>query len=113
MFTRKTIQEDREQTLPFAFISVRTQSRIPGLVKRPQWNSSDAICKYLADKTQSDLYLKGLNKERAVVDQWLSFCSTHIFIAAGKVLFYRVFAPILELSVDKGRNGSVRSIYRY
>jgi glutathione S-transferase len=61
---------------------------------------SNAIIKYLAQKHKSVLYPSGL-KERAAVDQWMDFVSLHIGAAMGRVLYNRVFAPIIGTEVDQ------------
>jgi len=61
---------------------------------------SDAICKYLASKTASDLYPANL-KNRALVDQWVDFASIHINTAMGKVLFNRVFYRFAKIQQDE------------
>ncbi len=61
---------------------------------------SSTIIKYLADKQGSDLYPKEL-KQRAVVDQWIDFSTIHIGGAMVKVLFNKMFAPMMGMPVDE------------
>ena len=61
---------------------------------------SDAIIKYLASKKNSPIYPSGL-KERAIVDQWIDFVTIHVGGAMSKVLFNRVFAPVIKVPVDE------------
>lgn len=61
---------------------------------------SNAIIKYLADKAGSSLYPKD-PKERAIVDQWIDFVSHHVGTAMGRVVFNRVFAPVLKMEADE------------
>lgn len=61
---------------------------------------SNAICRYLADKEQSNIYPKGL-KERAVVDSWMDFGSMHVGLAVSKVVYNRIFAPIRKIEIDE------------
>lgn len=61
---------------------------------------SGAIIKYLADKNQSALYPKDL-KQRAIVDQWMDFVSLHINAAMIRVVFNRLFAPLMKMEVDE------------
>ncbi len=61
---------------------------------------SDAICKYLASQKQSSLYPLDI-KQRAIVDQWVDFSTVHTGVAMGKVLFNKVFAPIVGAPVDE------------
>lgn len=61
---------------------------------------SNAICRYLADKSSSAIYPKDL-KERALVDEWLDFGSMHVAAAVSKVVYNRIFAPIRKIEVDE------------
>lgn len=60
---------------------------------------SNAMCRYIADKNDSALYPKEL-QQRAVVDQWMDFGSHHILSNMGKVLFNKMFAPIMGAEPD-------------
>ncbi len=60
---------------------------------------SNAIIKYLAQKHGSVLYPQGL-KERALIDQWIDFCSCHVGGAADKVIFNKLFAVRIPVAVD-------------
>ncbi len=61
---------------------------------------SNAIIKYLADKNSSTLYPKGL-QERAIVDEWIEFTSHHVYQAISKIVYNRLFAPRMKVSVDE------------
>lgn len=61
---------------------------------------SDAISRYLARKNNSPLYPNDL-KEQAVVDQWMDFTTIHVGGAMGRVLFNKMFAPIINVPVDE------------
>jgi len=62
---------------------------------------SNAIIRYLADKNGSDLYPKNLNT-RAIIDQWIDFTTLHIGNGINKVLFNRLFAPMIpNMEVDE------------
>lgn len=61
---------------------------------------SNACCRYLAQKAGSPIYPKDLNT-RAVVDQWIDFCSFHIGIHAATVTYSRVFAPRMNRPVNE------------
>lgn len=61
---------------------------------------SDAICRYLAIKHNSPLYLPDL-RQRALIDQWMDFVNIHVGGALSKVLFNRVFAPFAKVAVDE------------
>jgi len=67
---------------------------------------SNAICRYLGNKTQSNLYPQE-SQQRAVVDQWIDFSSHHILTNMGKILFNTFFAPMMgatpsQASIDEG-----------
>jgi len=61
---------------------------------------SGAICKYLCEKTSSDLYPKDL-KQRAVVEQWSDFATLHIMTNVAKVTYNRLFAPRMGFPVSQ------------
>lgn len=61
---------------------------------------SNAILRYLAEKTGSALYPKDLQR-RALVDQWMEFTTIHVGAAVGKVMYNRVFAPVLKQEPDE------------
>lgn len=73
---------------------------------------SDAICRYLCAKHGSALVPADL-RERAIMDQWLSFSDHHVGLAMNKVLFNRVVAPkrgwpIDETALREGRQWLAR-----
>lgn len=61
---------------------------------------SSAIIKYLAEKEQSPLYAPDL-KIKAKIDQWMHFVTIHIGNAMDRVLFNRVFAPLINVAADQ------------
>jgi len=61
---------------------------------------SNAIVKYLADKTNSPLYPKDL-KQRAIIDQWMDFISIHVANAVNKVFGNRIIFPKVGIEVDE------------
>ena len=61
---------------------------------------SNAIIKYLAEKNNSSLYPKEL-KQKTQVDQWIDFCSFHVGNAMDKILFNKVFAPRIKVTIDE------------
>lgn len=60
---------------------------------------SGAICRYLSNKTASELYPSDL-KEKALVDQWTDYAVTHIAMAMQKVLFNRVVYKFMDKEQD-------------
>ncbi|OGX32394.1 MAG: hypothetical protein A2787_01690 [Omnitrophica WOR_2 bacterium RIFCSPHIGHO2_01_FULL_48_9] len=61
---------------------------------------SNAIIRYLADKSNSALYPRGL-KERATVDEWIDFGSMHVGMAMQKLTYNRIFAPLRGMPIDE------------
>lgn len=61
---------------------------------------SNAICKYLCRKNNSDLYPDDL-KTRAIVDQWIDFISFHVANHLMGVVYNRVFAPRRGIPVNE------------
>ncbi len=68
---------------------------------------SGAICKYLCNKNNnqsnqnnSSVYPQDL-KQRAIVDQWIDFCSFHIAVGISKVVYNTVFAKRMERAPDE------------
>lgn len=92
-----------------SFLKLNPIGKVPVLVDG-DYNlaESNAIIRYLAEKTNSALYPADL-KKRSIVNQWLDFGSIHMGIAVGKILFntfiYKmVNAPKDETSLNDGRN---------
>ncbi len=61
---------------------------------------STAICKYLCSKYNHSLYPHDL-KKRALIDQWIDFCTIHLGVAMSRVAFNRTFAPLMNIPVDE------------
>lgn len=61
---------------------------------------SNAIIRYLADKSGSQFYPKDL-KKRAIVDQWIDFTSLHVGMALNKVFYNRVIVHRIGGEVDE------------
>ncbi len=61
---------------------------------------SNAIIKYLAQKTESALYPADSHK-RALIDQWMDFTTIHVGSAIDRIAFNRVFAPRINAPVDE------------
>ena len=70
---------------------------------------SSAIVKYLSRKAGSSLYPDD-PLEQAIVDQWASFVSVHIYMALVRVLFNKIAAPRFGLPVDEN---SMADGYRF
>jgi glutathione S-transferase len=61
---------------------------------------SDSIIRYLAERENSALYPKDL-KKRTTANSWMDFTSIHIGNSIGRVLFNRLFAPMMGAPVDE------------
>jgi glutathione S-transferase len=61
---------------------------------------SAVIIKYLADKNNSPLYPKDLQK-RTIVDQWIDFANIHVATALARVTFNRVMYKFLNVEKDE------------
>ena len=96
--------EQRQET----FLKVNPVGRIPALSDGDFLIfESNAIMRYLAEKTNSPLYPKELQKH-SIVNQWLDFGSIHIGGAMGKIFFNTIVykfvnAPRDENSLKEGR----------
>ncbi len=61
---------------------------------------SNAIIRYLANKTKSGIYPQDI-KLRAEVDKWMDYSSLHVMMALGKIMFNTHFHKIRNLPVDE------------
>lgn len=83
------------------YLSIHPSGKIPGMEDEGfKLFESSAIMKYLVDKDGNTLYPKEL-KQRSTVDAWIDFASIHIGNAVTKVLFNKIFAPMMEMPVDE------------
>ena len=74
------------------FIKINPVGKVPAIDDEGfRLFESDAIIRYLARKTESQLYPQD-NKARAQIDQWIEFAYNHILVNMGMVLFNRRFA---------------------
>ena len=74
---------------------------------------SNAICRYLCDKFNSPLYPEDI-KERAIVEQWISFVSAHIGSNFMTIVYNRVFAPRMNRPVnDKAVSEALELLKQY
>ena len=83
------------------FLKISASGKIPAVeIDGKGYFESNAINKYLASKNKSDIYPADIEK-RAAVDEWMDYASIHIGNAVGRVLFNRVFAPMMGKEVDE------------
>jgi len=61
---------------------------------------SNAICKYLCDKSNSPLYPKDV-KKRATIEQWIDYVTAHIGANFVPVMYNRIFATLRGLPVNE------------
>jgi len=61
---------------------------------------SGAICKYICRKKPSNIYPEDI-KQRSLIDQWSEFAVLHVLASVGRLLFNRVFAPMINIDVDE------------
>lgn len=61
---------------------------------------SNAIMRYLANKTHSELYPQELQK-RAIVDQWIDYASQHVLLALSRVMFNTYFYKLARVEKDE------------
>ncbi len=102
------LEYEWEQTNPMQgenqteeFLAISPGGKIPAIdIDGLKLFESAAIMRYLAASNNSSLYPED-QKQRAVVDSWLDFVSIHVFHAMGRVLFNRVFAPMMGAEADE------------
>ena len=89
-----------EQRKP-EFLKLNPAGKIPVIVDGDfVLSESGAIIKYLCDKNKSSYYPSDL-KRRAIVDQWIDYSIIHVGAAMVRVVFNRLFAPIIKTEVDE------------
>lgn len=82
------------------FLAINPKGKVPAINDDGFCLSeSNAIIRYLAQKA-GRLYPEDL-QEQAIVDQWLYFVSDHVGLGISKVMFNKVFAPMLNIEVDE------------
>lgn len=74
---------------------------------------SMAIARYLASKNNSPLYPDDL-REKALVDQWIDFCSIHLQTATNRIFFNRIIAPKIGIPKDEDTlNAGIKLLEQY
>lgn len=61
---------------------------------------SNAIIRYLADKTESALYPKDL-QQRAVIDQGMDYAGQHVAVATAKIMSNMYFYKLANIPKDE------------
>ena len=89
-----------EQKTP-EFLKLNPVGRVPAIDDNGfKVFESAAIIKYLADKNNSSLYPKDLQK-RTIVEQWIDFANIHVAAALNRVTFNRVMYKLLNVEKDE------------
>src|SRR5580698_8304704 len=89
-----------EQKSP-EFLKVNPTGRVPAINDNGFTAFESAvIIKYLADKNNSPLYPKDLQK-RTAVDQWIDFANLHVATALNRITFNRVMYKIFNAEKDE------------
>lgn len=102
-----------EQKSP-EFLKVNPTGRVPAIDDHGfKMFESAAIIKYLADKNNSSLYPKDIQK-RAMVDEWIDFSNIHVATALQRVTFNRVMYNMLKVEKDeRSLNDGIRFLGQY
>ena len=89
-----------EQKSP-EFLKLNPTGRVPAIDDNGfRVFESAVIIKYLADKNNSSLYPKDLQK-RTIVDQWIDFANLHVATALARITFNRVMYKFLNVEKDE------------
>ncbi len=89
-----------EQKTP-EFLKMNPAGRVPAIDDNGfKAFESNAIIKYLADKNNSPLYPKDLQK-RTIVDQWIDFACMHVQTALNRVTFNRAMYKMFNVEKDE------------
>lgn len=99
---------DWEQTNPMegqnktpAFLDISPTGKIPAIeVDGLKIFESSAIVRYLAVIKNSSLYPADPAK-RAIIDAWMDYSCIHVQQALGRVMFNRLFAPMMGQKPDE------------
>ena len=91
------------------YLAINPVGKVPALDDDGfKLSESNAISRYLACKTDCALYPNDA-KARAVIDQWMDYSAHHVRANMAKILFNKMFAPLLgqepdEKSMAEGRD---------
>jgi len=89
------------ETKSAEYLAINPFGRVPALDDNGfKLGESGAISRYLACKNQNNMYPQDAQK-RAEIDQWMDVAAHHIRTNMSKILFNKVFAPMMERSVDE------------
>jgi len=83
------------------YLAVNAFGRVPAMDDDGfKLAESSAISRYLACKTDCDLYPNN-SKARGEIDQWMDYAAHHVRANVSKVLFNKIFAPMMDMPVDE------------
>lgn len=83
------------------FLAITPTGKIPAIeVDGLKLFESNAIIRFLAVTNNSALYPADPGK-RAVIDAWMDYSSIHVQQALGRIMFNRLFAPMMGQKVDE------------
>ena len=89
-----------EQKTP-EFLKLNPTGRVPAIDDNGfKVFESAVIIKYLADKNNSSLYPKDLQK-RTIVDQWIDFANLHVATALNRITFNRLLYKAFNAEKDE------------
>lgn len=95
------VELSKGETRTPEYRAINPYGKVPALVDGDlKLAESCAISRYIAAKAKSDLYPDDI-KQRAVIDQWMDFAAHHVRTNMGKVLFNRMFAPMMGAPTDE------------
>ncbi len=90
----------QEQKSP-QFLQMNPAGRVPAIDDNGfKMFESAAIIRYLAEKNNSPLYPKDIQK-RGVIDQWIDFANIHVAAALQRITFNRVMYKFLNVEKDE------------
>lgn len=96
------------------FLKLNPVGKVPVMVDEDFFlYESMAISRYLASKHKSDLYPEDI-RQRALVDQWIDFCSIHLQTASNRIFFNRIIAPKIGIPKDEDTlNAGIKLLEQY
>lgn len=96
------------------FLKLNPVGKVPVMVDEDFFlYESMAISRYLASKYKSDLYPEDI-RQRALVDQWVDFCSIHLQTASNRIFFNRIIAPSIGIPKDEDTlNAGIKLLEQY
>jgi len=101
------LKYDWVQTNPIAgenkapeYLNISPTGKVPAVeIDGLKLFESNSINRYLSVTNNSSIYPQDA-KKRAVIDAWMDYVAIHVAQALGRVLFNRVFAPMIGQKAD-------------